>query len=324
MSSDDVIVTDRLVVRFRGKPALDGFSMRVPRGAVMALLGENGAGKSTTMKVLTGQLRPDRGSAYVLGLDCWAKASALRSQIGYVPDRPKLYDWMTVSEIGWFAAGFYPAGFQDRYEEWVERLRLDPGKRLKDLSKGGYARVGLALALAPDPEVLLLDEPTSGLDLMTRREFLASLVEFAAEGRTILISSHSIAELERTASHAAFVKDGRMVLAATLEELRTKFRRVGMRCEGVVPDGAMLGRVFETHRTGRYVQFLVQDPDPVALETVRDAPGVSDFEDNPVGLEEVYAAVIGKPSDASPQPYSRSDPFASSNGEAAEEEGVRL
>jgi ABC-2 type transport system ATP-binding protein len=320
--SDDVIVTDRLVVRFRGKAALDGFSMKVPRGAVTALLGENGAGKSTCMKVLTGQLNPDRGSAHVLGLDCWAKAASLRARVGYVPDRPKLYDWMTVAEIGWFVAGFFPAGFHGRYDEWVDRLRLDPAKRLRDLSKGGYARVGLALALAPDPEVLLLDEPTSGLDLMTRREFLASLVEFAAEGRTILISSHSIAELERTASHAAFVKDGRVILSATLDELRTKFRRVSMRCEGVVPDGAMLGTVFETQRSGRFVQFLVRDPDPVALETVRDAAGVTDFEDSPVGLEEVYAAVIGKPADVVPPPR-RPGSFASTNGEAAEEEEVR-
>jgi ABC-2 type transport system ATP-binding protein len=319
--SDEVIVTDRLVVRFRGKAALDGLSLRVPPGAVMALLGENGAGKSTTMKVLTGQLNPDRGSARILGLDCWARAATLRARIGYVPDRPKLYDWMSVAEIGWFAAGFYPDGFQRHFEEWVERLRLDRSKKLKDLSKGGYARVGLALALAPDPEVLLLDEPTSGLDLMTRREFLASLVEFAAEGRTILISSHSIAELERTASHAAFVKDGRVTLSATLEELRTKFRRIGMRCDGVVPDGAMLGTVFETHRAGRFVQYLVQDPDPVALAAVRDAPGVTDFEDAPVGLEEVYAAVIGKPADTVPQ--RRPDSFAATNGEATEEEGVR-
>src|SRR5579885_3338165 len=164
MSSDDVVVTDRLVVRFRGKAALDGFSLRVPRGAVTALLGENGAGKSTAMKVLTGQLRPDRGSAHVLGLDCWARASHLRHRIGYVPDRPKLYDWMTVAEIGWFAAGFFRGDFLPHYEEWVDRLRIDRKKRLKELSKGGYARVGLALALAPDPEVLLLDEPTSGLD----------------------------------------------------------------------------------------------------------------------------------------------------------------
>jgi ABC-2 type transport system ATP-binding protein len=112
-----------------------------------------------------------------------------------------------------------------------------------------------------------------------------------------------------------------MILSATLEELRTKFRRVGMRCEGVVPDGAMIGTVFETVRSGRFVQYLVRDPDPAALEAVRDLAGVTDFEDNPVGLEEVYAAVIGKPADVAPP--RRPDPYVSTNGEVAEEEEVR-
>ncbi len=320
MTNDDVIVTDRLVVRFRGKPALDGCSLSVPKGAVMALLGENGAGKSTTMKVLTGQLRPDRGSASILGLDSWGRAAELRHRVGYVPDRPKLYDWMTVAETGWFASGFFRDGFHTRYEEWVERLRIDPKKKLKDLSKGGYARVGLALALAPDPEVLLLDEPTSGLDLMTRREFLASLVEFAAEGRTILISSHSIAELERTASHAAFVKDGKVVLSATLDVLRTKFRRISLRSEGVIPDGSMFGKVFETVRSGRFIQFLVQDPDPRAIEIVRDMVGVTEFEDVSVSLEEIYAAVIGKPSETV---EARPHPIPESANGVAHDKGVR-
>ena len=318
----DVIVTDRLVVRFRGRPALDGFTIAVPRGAVCALLGDNGAGKSTAMKVLTGQLKPDRGTATVHGLDCWTKASELRHRIGYVPDRPKLYDWMTVAEVGWFAAGFYRAGFQPRYEEWTDRLRLDRKKRLRDLSKGGYARVGLALALAPDPEVLLLDEPTSGLDLLTRREFLASLVEFAAEGRTILISSHSISELERTASHAAFVRDGKVILSATLDTLRSRFRRVSMRCEGVPPDGHALGTVHETLRTGRFVQFLVQDPDPAVIEAVRDLPGVTDFEDQPVSLEETYAALMGRPPEVAHEGRTASA-RAEANGNEYAEGGVR-
>jgi ABC-2 type transport system ATP-binding protein len=298
MAAEDVIEADGLVVRYRGKPALDGLTLRVPAGAVTALLGDNGAGKSTLMKVLTGQLRPDGGTARILGLDCWASSSALRPRVGYVPDRPKLYDWMTAAEIGWFAAGFFPVGFAERYVDWMARLRIDPRKRLKDLSKGGYARVGLALSLAPDPQVLLLDEPTSGLDLITRREFLASLVEFAAEGRTVLISSHSIAELERAASHAAFVRGGKVVLTATLDGLRGRFRRVAMRCAGIAPDPASLGIVLETVRTGRFVQHLLQDPDPKALAALRETPGVTDLEDEPVGLEEIYAGLMGHPADA--------------------------
>ncbi len=315
MALDDAIAIDKLQVRYRGKAALDGFTLRVPRGSIYALLGDNGAGKSTTMKVLTGQIPPDRGTATILGLDSWKKSGELRHRVGYVPDRPKLYDWMTVAEIGWFAAGFYRDGFSNRYDEWAERLRLDRKKKLKDLSKGGYARVGLALALAPDPEVLLLDEPTSGLDLITRREFLAGLVEFAAEGRTVLISSHSIAELERTASHAAFVKDGKVALAAPLDSLRTRFRRIGFRYEGLPPDPAALGIVHETNRSGRSVQYLIQDPDLGLLEAVREMPGITDFDDRPIGLEEIYAALMGRPEALDTPPVVAT--------EELEEEGVR-
>ena len=214
--ADDVIVTERVVVRYRGKAALDGLDLRVPRGAVFAFLGDNGAGKTTTMKILTGLAAADSGKASILGLDCWSRAIELRLRVGYMPERPRFYDWMTVNEIGWFTGSFHSPGFIPRYREWAERLGLDPDKKLRDLSKGGYARVGLSLALASDPEVLLLDEPTSGLDLLTRREFLASLVELASTGRTILISSHSIAELEKACTHVGLLKDGKMILSETL------------------------------------------------------------------------------------------------------------
>src|SRR6476620_4041690 len=272
--SDDVIVTERVVVRYRGKTALDGLDLRVPRGAVYAFLGDNGAGKTTTMKILTGLTPPDVGRAYILGLDCWSRAIDLRHRVGYMPERPRFYDWMTVNEIGWFTASFHRPGFLARYREWADRLGLDPTKRLKDLSKGGYARVGLALALAPDPDVLLLDEPTSGLDLLTRREFLASLVELAAAGRTILISSHSIAELEKACTHVGLLRDGKLILSSTLEELRKKVRRFSLRFADAAPDPAGLGTILERNATGRFWQVLVQDPDPAAIAALRDRPGV--------------------------------------------------
>ncbi len=292
--ADDVIVAERLVVRYRGKVALDGLDLRVPRGAVYAFLGDNGAGKTTTMKVLTGLARPDAGRATILGLDCWARARELRHNVGYMPERPRFYDWMTVAETGWFTASFHRPGFLNRYSEWTERLGLDPGKKLRELSKGGYARVGLALALAPDPDVLLLDEPTSGLDLLTRREFLASLSDLAATGRTVLISSHSIAELEKASTHAGLLRDGKMVLSTTLEELRKKVRRISLRFADHPPDPAGLGTVLERNGTGRFWQVLVQDPSPAAIATLRSSSNVSDFEESAVTLEEVYAAMMAR------------------------------
>src|SRR5205807_9887175 len=140
--------------------------------------------------------------------------------VAYVAERPRHYDWRTVAEVGWFTAGFHTREFLPRFQEWAVKFQLDPKARLRHLSKGQYAKVGLALALAIDPEVLMLDEPTSGLDLLVRREFLGSMVGLAAEGRTVIISSHQIAEVERVASHVAFLAHVRLLLTAPLEEVR--------------------------------------------------------------------------------------------------------
>lgn len=295
--AEPAIVIEDLTVRFRGKAAVNRLTLRVPAGSVYALLGDNGAGKSTTMKVLTGQQPPDSGQATILGLDCYAQAYALRHRVGFVPEKPKFYDWMSVAEIGWFTGGFHRETYRERYLDWVQQLRLDPKKKLRELSKGGYARVGLALALAAEPAVLILDEPTSGLDRRTRREFLATLVELAAEGRTILISSHSISELERFASHAAFVKDGNVVLATTLDELAERFRRITFRSVGPPPDFRGVGEVVDTSRIGKTWQVVFRNPDADALAMFMAAPGIDDFESSRLSLEEVYDAVLGKPAD---------------------------
>src|SRR6476620_3954144 len=128
----------------------------------------------------------------------------------------------------------------DRYADLAEQFLLEPKARLSTLSKGQYAKVGLALALAVDPEVLILDEPTSGLDLLVRREFLASMVRLAGEGRTILICSHQVAEIERIASHVAFLHAGKVLLTAPMDDLRDMLLRVRIRCEGARPNGAAL------------------------------------------------------------------------------------
>jgi ABC-2 type transport system ATP-binding protein len=142
--------------------------------------------------------------------------------------------------------------------------------------------------------VLLLDEPTSGLDLLTRREFLASLTELAATGRTVLISSHSIAELEKASTHAGMLKDGKMILSSTLDEMRKKVRRISLRFAEQPPDPSGLGTVLERNGTGRFWQVLLQDPDAGALAALRGSSSISDFEDSAVTLEEVYAALMAK------------------------------
>jgi ABC-2 type transport system ATP-binding protein len=287
-----VIELTDLTKRFGGRAVVNRLGLTVPRGAVYALLGENGAGKTTTIRMLTGLLQPDAGRATILGLDCWRQAAKLRRRVGYVPERPRFYDWMTVAEIGWFTAGFHDADYLPRYQERLGQFRLDGRQRLRNLSKGQYAKVGLALALAGDPEVLVLDEPTSGLDLLVRREFLANMAGLAAEGRTILISSHQIAEVERVASHVAFLAEGKLLLAATMDELRQRVVRFRLRYEEQPPDAAPLGVVLQRNGSGRLWQAVVRDPDRTAVEALRAAAGVYDFEESALALEEVYCALL--------------------------------
>jgi ABC-2 type transport system ATP-binding protein len=291
---DIVIATHGLTKVFGGRVVVDRLELAIPRGAIYALLGDNGAGKSTTIRMLTGLLQPDAGRAFILGEDCWRNAVALRHRAGYVPERPRFYDWMTVREIGKFTAGFHHDGFLHRYLDLIHRFRLEPGAKLGKLSKGGYAKVGLALALAPDPEVLILDEPTSGLDLFIRREFLSSMVELAGEGRTILISSHGIAEVERVASHAAFLAEGRLLLAAPIEELRQRLVRVRLRHDGSPPDLSGLGTVLESEVSGRQWQAVLQDPDRGALVELAHSAGILDWEEKALTLEEMYTALLAR------------------------------
>jgi ABC-2 type transport system ATP-binding protein len=181
-----------------------------------------------------------------------------------------------------------------RFLDLIERFRLDPSARLKNLSKGGYAKVGLALALAFEPEVLILDEPTSGLDLFIRREFLSSMVDLAGAGRTILISSHGVAEVERVASHAAFLAEGRLLLSAPLDELRQRFVRVRLKYDAAPPDGAALGKVLEKEVSGRQWQAVLLDPDRAALDAMRQRADVGEFEETPLTLEEMYTALLAR------------------------------
>ena len=224
-----VIRVDGLIKRYRGQTAVDGLSLEVPEGSVFGLLGENGAGKTTTIQALLGLIQPDAGRLEVLGLDPSRQGFEVRRRIGYVPEAPVLYDWMTVAEIGWFAAGVpprrrrdRPAGYQARYAELTRGFELPAKRKIKALSKGMRAKVSLSLALASDPPLLILDEPTSGLDVLVRREFLESMVDLAGAGRTVLLSSHQIGEVERVASHVALLHQGKLILAEPLDELKAR------------------------------------------------------------------------------------------------------
>lgn len=291
---DSALVLNRVSKQFAGKAAVDDLSLTVPTGSVFALLGENSAGKTTTLKMIMGLLPPTAGQITLLGQDAWRDAAALRRRIGYVPEKPKFYDWMTVGEIGWFAAGFLPAGSLERYQSWTRRFGMEDSTRLRHLSKGHYSKVALALALAGEPELLVLDEPTSGLDLLVRREFLESMVDLAGEGRTVIIASHQIAEVERIASHVAFLSQGRLLLSAPLDELRQRLVRITCRGGGPTPELTGLGHVLHKRSAAEQWEAVVLDPSPAALEALRTTAEGDGLALGHLSLEDAYTALLSR------------------------------
>ncbi len=312
-----VIEVHHLTKKFRQTVALDDVSLRVPAGVVFAVLGENGAGKTTLIQALMGLIKPNAGSLRVLGLDPRKQAVELRRKVGYVPDSPALYQWMTVKEIGWFAGGFYGPQFYGQFEKLVESYQLEMDQPIKHLSKGGKAKVTLALSMAHRPELLILDEPTSGLDTLVRRHFLESMIDVAAEGRTVLLSSHQISEVERVADWVAVIHHGRIAVCDTLENLKANFERWVVTLESSSVDFSVMGATVVHHEGNnqKRQQFVVRDCHPETLWRIREQSGVLDVEIHPPTLEEVFVAIMK----AAPQSPAAGLPQASSSNDNAGE-----
>ena len=280
--------------RFKQHMALDNVSMRGERGQVIALLGENGAGKTTAIKILLGLLAPDGGASRVMGLDSQTHGAEIRRRVGYMPDRPALYEWMTVREIGWFAAGFYPLGFQQRYEDLVQRFGLDD-KPIKALSKGMQGKVSLSLAMAHEPGLLVLDEPTSGLDPLVRREFLESMIEIASEGRTVLLSSHQIAEVERVADIVAILRGGKLILCEPLDVLKDRVSEVIVTLadvETAPPELVSPALLLRAQRHDRVWRLMVRDLDDAGRLALNSDPNHRHVEEKRLSLEEIFVTCM--------------------------------
>ncbi|WP_164102872.1 ABC transporter ATP-binding protein [Candidatus Laterigemmans baculatus] len=297
-----VISIRDLKKHYRDCKALDGVSFDVPPGVVFALLGENGAGKTTLIKTLTGFVRPDGGSATVLGKDSSKYSLEIRRKIGYVSDAPALYDWMRPDEIGWFTAAFYPEGFLQRYHELIAHFEVPGGRKIRQLSKGQRAKVALALAIAHEPELLILDEPTSGLDPVVRRQFLESMVDRAATGRTVLLSSHQISEVERVADWIAILHEGKLRILQPLSELKESVADVTVTlADAMVEIPLPSGEVLSQSRSGRQLHMMVRDFTDEDAAAIRAAAGVVSIDRRHPSLEDIFVACThGTPPAAEP------------------------
>jgi ABC-2 type transport system ATP-binding protein len=207
--------------------ALDGLSLTARSGEIYGFLGRNGAGKTTTLRILMGIMSAQSGEIEILGQRVEKISVALKRQIGYVSQEQAFYPWMTAQELGRFVGSFYSTWDAPEYARLLRLLDVPTERRSIELSGGTRTKLGLALALAPRPPLLLLDEPTTGLDPVARREFNEMVSAMVRErGTTVFVSSHLVDDIESTAARVGIIQAGRMCIEGAVIDLRARVRRV--------------------------------------------------------------------------------------------------
>ncbi len=291
-ASPPVVEIHRLTRRFGSKTALDDVSLTVPRGGVFGLIGGNGAGKTTLIKHILGLLKPQAGTVAVFGLDPVHSPVGVLGRIGYLSEDRDLPNWMRVHELIRYSQPFFPNWDAAYAEELREAFDLDSGARVKALSRGQRARMGLLVALAHRPDLLVLDEPSSGLDPVVRRDILGAIIRtIADEGRTVLFSSHLLDEVERVADRVAIIHRGRVLLMASMDEIKDTHRRVTLRFAQLHDQPPPLVGALSCAGQGFEWTYTCTGASD-QLRRAAEAAGASVVDDAALSLDEVFVARI--------------------------------
>jgi len=294
MSGPTVIETMGLSKLYGRSYAVRDLNLTVRPDRITAFLGLNGAGKSTTIRMLLGMIRPSEGSGTVLGrrIDDPLESVALRKDVAYVSEDKRLYNYMTVEQMIRFTNGFFPGWHDDIANALLRRFELPAGRKVRHLSKGMRTKLALLLAIARRPALLILDEPSEGLDPHGVEQLLEALVAHCAEGTSVFFSSHQIEEVERISDQVCVIHQGRLVMDASLDELRESWRRVDV----VLPGGAQVEdfqmQGVERVRTRGQQMSVVASGNVDSIVARASESGATAIDVTPVGLREIFLQTI--------------------------------
>ena len=226
------VVSARGLTKHYGKSiAVDGISFEIPAGRIIGLIGPNGSGKTTTLKAMLG-LIPFQGELRVLGLDPRTQRDELMKQVSFIADVAVLPRWLRVREAIDFVAGVHPKFDRAKAERYLKNTKLKPAMKVREMSKGMIVQLHLALVMAIDAKLLVLDEPTLGLDILYRKQFYQNLLEdYFDEQKTIIVTTHQVEEIEHILSDLMFIRDGKITLSATMDEISERFIEVMVSAE---------------------------------------------------------------------------------------------
>jgi ABC-2 type transport system ATP-binding protein len=280
----------------RGVDVLAGVDFSLVPGEVVGLLGRNGAGKTTLMRTAMGMLEPQKGSVKIFGLDPRKSPMEVKRRIGFVSEDQILPEFLKVEDVIKLHRGLFPTWDSDLERELSERFRINPGEKIKSLSKGQARQVALLCAVAHKPELLLLDEPAGGLDPMARREFLETSIRLLNEtGTTILFSSHYMTDVERLADRIVMIHDGAVLIDNQLDELREGFslalipQEHKAKREDVL---ALEGCIAVRDRSDSLHAVFQLDPGE-SCAAIEKALGIADARCRAVALEEMFIEIVG-------------------------------
>lgn len=258
---------------------LDHVSFDIPKGCIMGLIGENGAGKSTTINVVLGLIHKDEGEVTFWGEELDDESSSIKENIGVVFDETNFYDTLTVSQIGNISAAAYKQWQPEKFDSYLRKFDLDPVKDVKSLSKGMKMKLTIAVALSHDPKLLILDEATSGLDPVMRDDLLDVFLDFVQdEEHSILMSSHITGDLEKIADYITFIHDGKLLFCKSKDELRYKYGII--RCGAAVFDSVNKDDVLAYRKSDYQWDVLVADKEKAQREykdAIIDSPTLDDI-----------------------------------------------
>ena len=292
-----MITTQELSKNFGKTEAVAGLFWHVPEGSISGLLGHNGAGKSTTLRMLLGMVRPTAGAATVNGLDIRRESVEIRQFTAYVPDRKSVYGDIRVADFLRFYGGFFPDWISERAVRQLDRWQVPLTKRMRKLSKGMQSKVLLSAVFARDPKLVLLDEPTEGLDPQSVEEVLSFLAGWAAEGeRTIVICSHRLDEIERVCDRVSFIQSGRIALSGELGSLQGGCKVIDV--GGAVPADTVRqwSEVQSAMTMGSTLRIVTRERPTEVIERLGQFhPSSLDIHD--LNLREIYLAFCAQPSE---------------------------
>lgn len=292
MSAPAIRITD-VTIRYGRKEAVTDVTLEIPTGSVYALLGRNGAGKSSLVRAILGQLKPAAGRVELFGADAWNERAKLMERIGVVSEDADAPPEMRVRELGRFCAGVYSRWDRQMFDARLQRFGLDDRTRFADLSKGQKKQVSLALALATSPELVILDDPTLGLDVVARKSLFEEVISDMAErGITVLITTHDLASIEAIADRIGVLQKGRLVLDEEVETLKARFRRIRFSSQPAALSSVNLVAA-QVRQWGTGTEAVVTNYDDLAFARFRDEAHVT-AEVKPLSLEDIFIAVAGE------------------------------